>query len=133
MLRKNAINNENRINSIEEVEYDDVYNEGRAVMKGKVYDIIKYEDMFKEAVNFTELEIQIIFTGLKGSALLYKRRGPKRKVNDLDSLLLLLYWMKNGLKYKVIALTFRMKYVATVQKAIEYMLQPLRLSKISGG
>ncbi|OAF69464.1 hypothetical protein A3Q56_02778 [Intoshia linei] len=119
MLRQNAINNENRINSIEEVEYDDVYNEGGALMEGKVYDIIKHEDMFKDAVNLTELKIQIMFTGIK------RKRGPKRKVNDLDSLLLLLYWMKNGLKYKVIALTFRMRYAVTVQKAIEYMRQLL--------
>jgi hypothetical protein len=96
-------------------------------LDGEVYRFMQAHHSFVESTNFNEREILDLYMRSMPFFARFRRRGPGPAINDLDAVLLYLYWAKHGQDYALIAKTFGFGQVA-VTTAITRVRDPLLLA-----
>jgi len=69
----------------------------------KLFDFLKQRNAFVDSTNFTEREILAFFLDSQPSFAKMQTRGRHPKIDTLDSIILLLHWLRTGLNFKTIA------------------------------
>jgi hypothetical protein len=98
-----------RIESMEVLEQDDDdMPEG-----GLVFGVLVTRDTLERATNFSHDEVIALYHLARPYLSQLRTRGRAPKLDDLDALCLLLYWMRNAQDYPTIAGTFNLGITAT--------------------
>jgi len=69
----------------------------------KLFEFFRNKRCWTEATNFTEREVVRIFQDMQHKFGQHRSRGPNPAIDNLDSLLLLLHWLKTGSDFAQIA------------------------------
>jgi len=74
-----------------------------SVPTSKLFEFLKEKNKFVESTNFTERELLSFFQDSQPKFAQLRSRGANPAIDGLDSIILLLHWLKTGLDFKTIA------------------------------